>query len=58
MSNQIVETLQAQRKYPEVKAPDRELQLKNENLQRYVTELLTLNAALSRRVRVLEGARR
>ncbi len=58
MSNQIVETLQAQRKYPEVKAPDRELQLKNENLQRYVTELLTLNAALSRRVRELEGARR
>ena len=58
MSEQIVETLQAQRKYPEVKAPDRELQLKNENLQRYITELLTLNAALSRQVRELEGARR
>ncbi len=57
MSNQIVETLQAQRKYPEVKAPDRELQLKNENLQRYVTELLTRNAALSRQVRELEGVR-
>jgi hypothetical protein len=57
MSEQIVETLQAQRKYPEVKAPDRELQLKNENLQRYVTELLTRNAALSRRVHELGGQR-
>ena len=57
MSEQIVETLQVQRKYPEAKAPDRELHLKNENLQRYVTELLTRNAALSRQVRELEGAR-
>jgi uncharacterized small protein (DUF1192 family) len=58
MSEQIVETLQAQRKYPEVKAPDRELQLKNENLQRYVTELLTRNATLNAEIRKLEGVRR
>ncbi len=58
MSEQIVEISQVRRKYPHASGRERELAVKNENLQRYVTELLTRNAALNARVRELEGARR
>jgi len=44
--------------YPNLSARERELQLKNENLQRYVTELLTRNATLNAEIRKLEGVRR
>ena len=56
MSEQIVEISQVRRKYPTLSTQERELETKNENLQRYVTQLLTRNAALSARVRALEGA--
>ncbi len=40
MPNQIVETLQAQRKYPSLSSRERELQIKNERLEGYVARLL------------------
>lgn len=58
MSEQIVEISQVRRKYPHPSSRERDLQVRNENLQRYVTELLTRNAALNARIRELEGARR
>lgn len=50
--------IQEQRHYPTLNTRERDLETKNENLQRYVTELLTRNATLNARVRELEGARR
>ncbi len=58
MSEQIVHIAASRHKQQCPATRERELQLKNENLQRYVTQLLTRNAALSARVRELEGARR
>lgn len=58
MSEQIVGFSQVRRKYRNLSAREQDLQQKNENLQRYVTEVLTRNAALSAEVRKLEGVRR
>ncbi len=44
--------------YPALSNQERELEVKNERLQAYVSRLLKRNAALSRRVREMEGARR
>jgi hypothetical protein len=40
MPEQIVETLQARRKYPDLSSRERELQIKNERLEGYVSRLL------------------
>jgi len=61
MSEQIVEFSQVRRKYPDLSARERGLQIRNQRLERYVARLL------AERVRIvicpecqteLEGARR
>ncbi len=56
MSEQIVHiaTPRHKQQYPATR--ERELAVKNENLQRYVTELLTRNAALNAEIRKLKEA--
>jgi hypothetical protein len=44
-------------RYPELSRRERELEVKNERLQGYVTALLQRNAQLAGRVRELEASR-